>query len=186
MVPTFAQDDITTPNATFSEQDGELCLPTLNPPSHNKSINQDNNLKLPTMFNLALFLPSTASIYSLSTEGVSSSSPEGISLLSQVSIRKSSSCRTLLVRPSKTQSYSIDSMIHSYYSYNWSNINLYVQRDTNFFKTLVSFFSKTIIHISYDQVRKELGNFNIFHQSLELQQAKWLEKLSLMRCDRGP
>ena len=41
-------------------------------------------------------------------------------------------------------------------------------------------------HISNEQVREELNNCYTFHQSLELRRAKWLEKIALMSCIRGP
>ena len=41
-------------------------------------------------------------------------------------------------------------------------------------------------HISNAQVREELNNCYTFHQSLELRRARWLEKLALMSCKRGP
>ena len=41
-------------------------------------------------------------------------------------------------------------------------------------------------HISNEQVREELNNCYTFHQSLELRRARWLEKLALMSCKRGP
>ena len=41
-------------------------------------------------------------------------------------------------------------------------------------------------HISNFQVREELNNCYTFHQSLELRRARWLEKLALMSCKRGP
>ena len=40
-------------------------------------------------------------------------------------------------------------------------------------------------HISNEQVREELTCYK-FHQSLELQRARWLEKLALMDDNRGP
>ena len=41
-------------------------------------------------------------------------------------------------------------------------------------------------HISNEQVREELNNCYTFHQSLEMRRARWLEKLALMGCNRGP
>ena len=41
-------------------------------------------------------------------------------------------------------------------------------------------------HISNKQVREELNNCYQFHQSLEQQSARWLEKLALMNCKRRP
>ena len=41
-------------------------------------------------------------------------------------------------------------------------------------------------HISNEQVREELDDCYTFHQSLELQRVRWLEKLALMSCKRGP
>ena len=41
-------------------------------------------------------------------------------------------------------------------------------------------------HISNGQVREELNNCYTFHQSLELRRARWLKKLALMSCKRGP
>ena len=41
-------------------------------------------------------------------------------------------------------------------------------------------------HISNFQVREKLNNSYTFHQSLELRRARWLEKLALMSCKRGP
>ena len=40
-------------------------------------------------------------------------------------------------------------------------------------------------HISNEQVREELTCYKI-HQSLELQRARWLEKLAQMNDNRGP
>ena len=41
-------------------------------------------------------------------------------------------------------------------------------------------------HISNKQVKEELNNCYTFHQSLELRRARWLKKLALMSCKRGP
>ena len=41
-------------------------------------------------------------------------------------------------------------------------------------------------HISNNQVREEVENWYTFHQSLGLTRARWLEKLALMSCKRGP
>ena len=41
-------------------------------------------------------------------------------------------------------------------------------------------------HISNKQIREELNNCYIFHQSLELRSARWLKKLALMSCKQGP